>query len=572
MLAVLILFAPFSARATSLHVNDPLCHAVSSRTLTDQDFSTLAFQCSGTPRGYQEESLWLRADLTDLPEHGNTVALMVRQTRTDRLAVAFVYADGAVHWDHVAQGAFGNHWRAGGQIMFEAPERSAPLTHVMLRFDGLAGHEFLNARLLPREEAAMQSATLAAAVGAALTLLLVGCIYCVSLAVAVRRDYLAWQAGWSATMLLWGAIWSQVHLALFPGLAGSVSAQLATFLACLAVALATLSAVKAVAVDAAPAPLRLTALLLGIGVGLAGVPLAMMRTGELGLLSQILGFVILADLAIVILYLAWAWRRGSVEARDFLAAWGLPMAALAFVHLVDVGHGFWGGGSQLPVLLAAAWQALWLAASATRRFARLRIERDHARAAEAQAQRLARHDPLTGLLNRRGFTDNVAPLLDAASAQAIPVALLLVDVDRFKSINDAFGHEAGDEVLCGIAACLARWEGEACTVARLGGEEFGLLVIGLDGMMLDGFAESVRRAIAECDHGAVLGEHCVTASIGVAEIYPASDFQGLYRLADAALYDAKRAGRNRVRVRRGAACADGTGAAASLAAPMGALG
>src|SRR3546814_12204856 len=78
----------------------------------------------------------------------------------------------------------------------------------------------------------------------------------------------------------------------------------------------------------------------------------------------------------VALYLGWAWRRGSIEARDFLGAWGLPMAVLAFIHIVDIEDGFWGGGSKLVVLVAATWQALWLAAAATRRLAQLRIERD----------------------------------------------------------------------------------------------------------------------------------------------------------------------------------------------------
>ena len=89
-----------------------------------------------------------------------------------------------------------------------------------------------------------------------------------------------------------------------------------------------------------------------------------------------------------------------------------------------------------------------------------------------------------------------------------------------------------------------------CTVARLGGEEFGLLTIGMEGIILNRFAESIRRGIAACDHQEVVGERLVTASVGVAEVRPACDFQQLYRLADAALYDAKRGGRNKVVVQR----------------------
>lgn len=547
--AVLFALIAAPAQARSLDVGRDFCHAVSGTALGDDALDGLRFSCSGTPTGYQDRSLWLRTSL-DGEGASRDLALMVHNSRFDRLAAGFSYADGATRWQQVRSGDFGSRWRAGGQILFEAPGRGAPLTAVTMRFDGLSGHQFVRARILPKDEAGMQSAGMAAAVGAALTLLLVSCIYSLSLAVAVRRQYLAWQAAWAATMLLWGALWSQAHLALVPAMAGAATAQAGTFLACLAIAVATASAVTAVERSAAPERLRTAALLLGAGVGIAGIPLTFIRGGSLAALADLLGLVIIADLVAVAVYLGWAWRRGSIEARDFLGAWGLPMAVLAFIHIVDVEDGFWGGGSKLVVLVAATWQALWLAAAATRRLAQLRIERDHARDAEAQAQRLARRDPLTGLPNRRGFIDSVTPLLDRARADNLPAALLLVDIDRFKSINDIYGHEAGDAVLCGVGRRIERWEGPMCTVARLGGEEFGLLTIGMEGIILSRFAESIRRGIAACDHSEAVGERLVTASVGVAEVQPACDFKQLYRLADEALYDAKRGGRNRVAIQR----------------------
>lgn len=550
LIGVVLLCLAFPAQAAPLSLNREFCHAVSAADMGDDALPELRFSCSGEPAGYQQRSLWLQASLDGAKTAGISQALMVHYSRFDRLAVGFTYADGTTRWQRVRQGDYGAHWRAGGQILFEAPDRSAALVAVTMRFDRLAGHQYVRARLVPKSEAAMQAAGMAAAVGAALTLLLVSGIYSLSLAVAVRRQYLAWQAAWSGMMLVWGAIWSQAHLALFPAMAGSLSARIATFLACLAIAVATMSAVQAVDRDRAPAPLRTAALVLGIGIGIAGVPLALTRSANLGLWGDMLGFAVIADLFVVALYLCWAWRRGSVEARDFLAAWGLPMMTLAFIHLFDVENAFWGGGSKLLILFAATWQALWLAAAATRRLADLRIERDSARAGEAQARELALRDPLTGLPNRRGFVESVTPLLDRARADNLPAALLLVDIDRFKSINDIYGHEAGDAVLCEIARRIERWEGPMCSVARLGGEEFGLLAVGMEGIILARFAESVRRGIAACDHGETLGDRQVTASVGVAEVRPACDFQRLYRLADEALYDAKRGGRDRVVVQR----------------------
>jgi len=550
-LAVLVIafWAP-RAMAMPLDLEHGVCHATSGAAAPDANLSQLRFSCSGTPVGYQRGSLWLRAPLDWPGARRSDVALMVHQSRFDRLAVAFSYADGVTRWQHVSAGDYGSYWRVGGQILFEAPDRAAPLTSVTMRFDRLASHQLLHVRIVSKAKAGMQSAGMAAAVGAALTLLLVSCIYSLSLAFAVRRQYLAWQAAWAGTMLLWGTLWSQVHLALLPGMAGTISAQICTFLACLAIALATASAVTAVDRGTVPNGLRIVALVLGLGVGVAGIPLALIRSGSLGSLADLLALGIVVDLLAVTVCLGWAWRRGSAEARDFLAAWGLPMAVLAIIHIVDVEDGFWGGGSKLLVLGAATWQALWLAAAATRRLGHLRIERDHARSAEARAQHLARRDPLTGLPNRRGFVESVTPLLERARVDNLPAALLLVDIDRFKSINDIYGHEAGDAVLCGIARRIERWEGPMCTVARLGGEEFGLLTIGMEGIILGRFAESIRRGIAACDHSEAVGERLVTASVGVAEVRPACDFQQLYRLADEALYDAKRGGRNKVVVQR----------------------
>src|SRR3546814_3204886 len=113
------------------------------------------------------------------------------------------------------------------------------------------------------------------------------------------------------------------------------------------------------------------------------------------------------------------------------------------------------------------------------------------------------------------------------------------------SVNDRYGHEVGDAVLCRIARRIARWEGPLCSVARLGGEEFGLLTVGMEGIVLDRFAESIRREIAACDHADLLGERRVTASVGVAEVRPACDFHPLYRIAHAALYEATHAANGR---------------------------
>jgi len=538
-----------SAGAQELDLKTSFCHAVTDTGSPDARLASLRFACSGTARDYQQASLWLRAPADRLSADHGPLALMVHQSRFDRLAVAFTYADGVTVWQSVRGGDFGWHWRAGGQIAFEPPEREAPLAAIALRFDRLTSMDLLHVRLIGRGESGIQSVGLAASAGAALMLLLVGGLYNLSLAGAVRRQYLAWQGAWAMCMLLWGACWSQLHLLVLPGMAGSISAQTCTFLSFLAIVLATVGAVTALDRTRLPRAMRLGTLGLALAIGICAVPVTLMRSGDLMRLAGVTNLLILADLLAVLACLAVAMWRGSREARDFLASWSVPMAALGFVTLVDVDSLFWGAGSKIFVLMAATWQTLWLSIAATRRLAELRVERDHARAAEARAHELARRDPLTGLRNRRGFIEAIAPLLEQVGEHGTPVALLLIDIDRFKSINDQHGHEAGDTVLCTIARRLERWEGPMGTAARLGGEEFGLMMTGVDGFALARFADSVRCEIAACDHRAVLGERLVTASIGIAEARPSGDFQQLYRMADEALYEAKRSGRDRISLR-----------------------
>src|SRR3546814_12609169 len=92
---------------------------------------------------------------------------------------------------------------------------------------------------------------------------------------------------------------------------------------------------------------------------------------------------------------------------------------------------------------------------------------------------------------------------------------------------------------CYAASRAGSRGGPLCSVARLGGEEFGLLTIGMEGIVLDRFAESIRREIAACDHVDLLGEPRVTASVRVGEVRPACDFQRLYRIRDISPSDAK---------------------------------
>ncbi len=171
-------------------------------------------------------------------------------------------------------------------------------------------------------------------------------------------------------------------------------------------------------------------------------------------------------------------------------------------------------------------------------------ERD---ALEGQLTAAARHDPLTGLPNRAGFAREAAVVLALAEREGRPVAAAMLDLDRFKRINDGWGHAAGDAVLRGAARSLRAALRPGDVLGRMGGEEFALVLPGLTAEealpILDRLREAVQRAVP---HPAG-GTERVTLSGGVATV-PRPHMPALEEAlaaADAALYAAKEAGRNR---------------------------
>ncbi|ACL23709.1 sensor domain-containing diguanylate cyclase [Chloroflexus aggregans] len=159
----------------------------------------------------------------------------------------------------------------------------------------------------------------------------------------------------------------------------------------------------------------------------------------------------------------------------------------------------------------------------------------------AQAQQQALTDPLTGLLNRRGFEQRLQEEIDRSLRYNVPMALLMVDIDHFKAINDTFGHVAGDEILRMVAQLLRENVRRHDIVARYGGEEFAVILpaTGFEGTPILG--ERIRRAVQQAAWPYVP----VTISVGGAccdaTMTNATD---LLTAADHALYDAKRSGRN----------------------------
>ncbi|QUS41863.1 GGDEF domain-containing protein [Tardiphaga alba] len=165
-------------------------------------------------------------------------------------------------------------------------------------------------------------------------------------------------------------------------------------------------------------------------------------------------------------------------------------------------------------------------------------------AMEDEMARLAMTDGLTGLGNRRRFDIVIETEWQRAMRTRTPISLLMIDADHFKAFNDAFGHQAGDLVLCGIAWSIARHAKRASDcAARYGGEEFALILPGLPLAEAIELAERIRREVGALERD---GLTTTTVSIGAACMVPSSDNASAQLLnnADTALYTAKSLGRN----------------------------
>jgi diguanylate cyclase (GGDEF)-like protein len=175
----------------------------------------------------------------------------------------------------------------------------------------------------------------------------------------------------------------------------------------------------------------------------------------------------------------------------------------------------------------------------------LRKAREQAIEQAAEAQRLAKTDPLTGLSNRRATFAWLQSMMISSIELEEPLAVLMFDIDHFKRINDGYGHQTGDEVL-GLVAEIARSEIRAeDLVGRIGGEEFVCILSGVGGREARALAERLCRAIAQGTERA--GGPQATISIGLALLRPGDTVETLMRRVDAALYEAKENGRNQVR-------------------------
>ncbi len=253
-------------------------------------------------------------------------------------------------------------------------------------------------------------------------------------------------------------------------------------------------------------------------------------------------FVGSAIFTLVVAFLA--WRRGNRAAGWFLIAWAMletVTIATAIRLLLDRAENAEGLLYYvLPFSMVAA--AILVALGVADRLREQRL-------ALSEAERRAQTDPLTGVLNRRSLVERLDAACLRARARGLPIALLFIDLDHFKEINDSFGHAAGDACLRKIIGPIQAELRQSDVIGRYGGEEFVVILSSADIAAAHPIAERIRHRVAEVRVDGFGPTINLTCSIGVAT----SDTLGVWgehliAQADAAVYAAKRSGRNRVQV------------------------
>ena len=249
------------------------------------------------------------------------------------------------------------------------------------------------------------------------------------------------------------------------------------------------------------------------------------------------GFYLLGAIA-----LASSWRQASLLQR-FLALLTAVLALVVALRGLTVlalpGGWRWLSSELLRQLSSAALYLLMLANG----FGMLLLGRERA---GRELERLELVDPLTNVPNRRGFFNALAPWMALARRPGLPTALVVLDLDGFKRVNDSYGHPAGDAVLRNVVELCKRQLRDSDLVGRLVGVEFAILLprTKVDEALL--VAERIRAAIASTPVKSERALIAMTASFGVTILRPEDSTVTLFQRADDALQAAKSAGRNRV--------------------------
>lgn len=274
------------------------------------------------------------------------------------------------------------------------------------------------------------------------------------------------------------------------------------------------------------------------------------------LLAQLLGMALapqLAPLFIGTISIVFVFGSLRIELRTALLSWLMAFVGVGLVLALPT-HRSLGlvNPSRIEVLLLCASFALIALRTTLLGYygsaMRMRLYKINWALGRAKhdAEQLAASDSLTGAMSRRAVLPLIEKSLKRVARTGVPACVAMIDLDWFKSINDRFGHLAGDQVLRRLVDLVRGRSRESDVIARFGGEEFVLLLPGVSEHTASGLVDRIRGAVAAADWSDIEPGLKVSVSCGIASLRPTDTVEGVLARADKALYEAKRGGRNQL--------------------------
>jgi diguanylate cyclase (GGDEF)-like protein len=540
---LLLLFLATPSRAAEPLRLEESCRIAAASSVQLQEALKQLDRCEArTPKDYVG-TIWV--DYPQMPTNltiAKTWRLVLDNHVSSAVDVWLIGPTGPAQHYRYDPNAPDREWAAGNYLsMLVSPER--PISRIVVRLADAQNHSYVRAPKIARARYFVPiERDQASLYGIGVGMLALTILFHLSLFVAMRRRFPLYYCAHVALLLSYGLSYSGIIHIFLPSLTAAGNSALLSFAMTAATATGIGFVIEFLGAST-PTWLRRWA----GGAAFASIAAALVNAAAPASWSYIcyIAANVIALHAILltasIVVRACALRIPMASA--IALAWAMPMTVSLMYPARTFGL---IGDGMLPdglMMFAATLECLILSLPVASRIRNLRIEHERAHERHVMLERQAQTDALTGLANRRGFGEALARAA-AGHGEAMPLALLIIDIDHFKRVNDHHGHATGDAILRHVAAHVARVAGSGAIVARYGGEEFVVALRNHDLMRAGTIAERIRISMdVTFDTEADLPS--VTVSIGVAAGF-SDEIDTILADADCALYRAKNEGRNKV--------------------------
>lgn len=547
---------PQAGRAEAIELRSSLCAASAPAGLpvSDAALARLRFDCGGAVAGadYHDRWLWLRiahpAALRDLPAGWQ---LRTDQARFDQIAIVAVGRDGRTQRIVRGPGGLAGHWSPGGLLRFTIDRPGADVAQLYIGYARLDDLRLMRKITAAAPDAAMRiDAGWLLLIGLFAGAILSALTYNLLIYTGQRYAFQRWYLFWASVALAYGLTWTNAAAFLLPGFVGPWAVRTEFVLVGLMILTGNMFLLSVLEEGMVPRWLQRT----GRTIAVIGLLCGILASADFWLPATMtdhwMNYAIFASAIAAVTSVSFAIRRGSRTVYFYLGGWVPPSSVFLLRLARNLGLLGQSDIVDMATFASIAFESVVLSLAIADRFRLLRRERDEAEQAhhkiaiETDTLRRAAHtDFLTGLENRAAFQLALQALIDQEDTGDF--TLFLVDVDHLKAVNDRLGHDGGDAVLAHVARRLVAVAGPGALVARIGGDEFAIL---LPAAAAD--EEQVASAIdaLQDERASHAGRSwSISLSIGSARFRrDAADAASLYKNADLALYRAKRLGRRRL--------------------------